>query len=148
MVRTQARLIRKVDRRRDVAHGSASLGFVHAGRQRFGFAAGAPIVLSAYRAFAAADRDALAELSRLIEATGPPDARAWRELIGTDLEQAYGPRAWRHVARVHATSHGHRAGGSTRQAQGAARREGAHSEPLTHILDSLGGRKACGLRRT
>jgi hypothetical protein len=91
----------------NVVHGSASLGFVHAGHQRIGLDTGAPTVLSAYRAFAPADHDALAELSRLIDATGPPDARAWLDLIGTDLEQAYGPRVWRHVARVHVTVRGH-----------------------------------------
>jgi phytoene dehydrogenase-like protein len=91
----------------NVVHGSPALGFVNAGHQRIGLDLGGPTVLSAYRVFAPADRAALAELARLVDAPGAPDARAWLALVGADLEQAYGPKVWRLAARVHVTVRGH-----------------------------------------
>jgi hypothetical protein len=64
-------------------------------------------VLTAYRAFPRADRDARTELVRLLRAGDAAPPRDWLELIGTDLVAAYGPRIWREVARVHVTVRGH-----------------------------------------
>jgi phytoene dehydrogenase-like protein len=92
----------------NVVHGSDALGFVHARHQAITIDPGGPTVLTAYRAFAPADRDARDALGRLLADEAPaPDARAWLDLVGVDLERAYGARVWRDVSRVQVTVRGH-----------------------------------------
>lgn len=90
-----------------IVHGSPALGFVHAQHPRIGLDGGGPRVLSAYRAYPSADADALRELGRLQDASGPPDARAWLELVGLDLASAYGSRVWDDVLQVQVVVRGH-----------------------------------------
>lgn len=91
----------------NVVHGSAALGYVHALHQAIRVDTTGPTVLTAYRAFPRVDRDARAELARLLQAGDAAPPRDWLELIGADLVAAYGPRIWRDVARVHVTVRGH-----------------------------------------
>ncbi|MFM1988446.1 MAG: hypothetical protein RJA99_1403 [Pseudomonadota bacterium] len=91
----------------NVVHGSPALGFVHARHQEIGLDPSGPTVMTAYRAYAPADRDARAELERLAAAGAPSDARAWLGLVGLDLERAYGSRIWREVLGVRVTVRGH-----------------------------------------
>lgn len=92
----------------NVIHGSPALGFVHARHQHIGIDPSGPTVLTAYRVYAPADRDALVELARLSDTDGPAtDPRAWLDLVGLDLTRAYGARVWRDAVRVHVTVRGH-----------------------------------------
>jgi hypothetical protein len=91
----------------NVVHGSPALGFVHARHQEIGLDRTGPTVMTAYRAFTPADRDARAELARLTAPDAPADRRAWLELVGLDLERTYGARVWRDVLRVRVTVRGH-----------------------------------------
>jgi glycine/D-amino acid oxidase-like deaminating enzyme len=90
-----------------VVHGSPALGFVHARHQEIRLDPSGPTVLTAYRAYAPSDRDARAELDRLSAPDAAADARAWLELVGLDIERAYGTRVWRDVLRLKVTVRGH-----------------------------------------
>jgi len=91
----------------NVVHGSPALGFVNAAHQMIRLDTTGPLVLTAYRAYPAADRDARAALRRLIALDAPAPARAWLELVGPDLVAAYGHAVWRDVVRVHVSVRGH-----------------------------------------
>lgn len=91
----------------NVVHGSTALGYVHALHQAIRIDTTGPTVLTAYRAYPRADRDARAELARLLGAGDAARTEDWLALVGTDLVAAYGPRIWREVARVHVTVRGH-----------------------------------------
>ncbi|MFZ4758264.1 MAG: amine oxidase, partial [Burkholderiaceae bacterium] len=109
----------------NVVHGSPALGFVNAAHQMIRIDTTGPLVLTAYRAYPATDREARAELRRLLELGSPAPAREWLALVGPDLVAAYGSAVWRDVVRVQVTVRGH---GMSAPAPGFL------DEPLLHAL--------------